>query len=248
VFSTSLRAATALLAAALLCCAQQSDVEALRKELEALKADYQLKIQALDQKLAAIQRQVDDNRARSEAALAVARQAQAAAATLGRTPLFDKVEQLEQAEKAFEFHGYARSGFGLNGLGGQQVAFRAPGADAKYRLGNEAETYAELVFVNNWLNPEREKDKAWFKTEVLVMAATDNLSSFDSSSSFKFREAFAQAGNLLPGYFREAKFWGGQRYYQRQDIHINDFWYLDMSGYGGGVEDIRLPRGKAAVA
>ena len=45
---------------------------------------------------------------------------------------------------SFEFHGYFRSGYGLNGKGGQQVAFIAPGADAKYRLGNEAETYGEV--------------------------------------------------------------------------------------------------------
>ncbi len=252
---SSLRCAAALLAAAALCRAQSADIETLRKELEALKADYQQKIRLLEQKIddlskkdLALQQAVEANRQRSEEALAEAKQAQAATATLGRTPLFDKVETLEEANKAFEFHGYARSGFGLNGLGGQQVAFQAPGADAKYRLGNEAETYAELVFVNNWLNPDRGPDKAWFKTEVLVMAKTLNLSSFDSSSEFKFREAFAQAGNILPGYFRDAKFWGGQRYYQRQDIHLNDFWYVDMSGYGGGVEDIRLPSGKAAVA
>jgi maltoporin len=32
--------------------------------------------------------------------------------------------------------------------------FQAPGADAKYRQGSEAETYGEFIFVNNWLNPE----------------------------------------------------------------------------------------------
>ncbi len=49
-----------------------------------------------------------------------------------------KIEKLEQKWAAFEFHGYFRSGYGLNSAGGQQVAFEAPGADAKYRLGNEA--------------------------------------------------------------------------------------------------------------
>ena len=236
-------------------CAQQAEIEALRKELEAVKTEYQTKILSLEQKLdalarkdAALESQIVEANEGTEAALALARESRDAARTLGTTPLFDKVESLEASNKAFEFHGYARSGFGLNGLGGQQVAFQAPGADAKYRLGNEAETYAEMVFVNNWLNPDRATDKAWFKTEVLVMAITNNLSNFDASSDFKFREAFAQAGNVLPGYFREAKFWGGQRYYQRQQIHINDYWFLDMSGYGGGVEDIRLPAGKAAVA
>ncbi len=46
-----------------------------------------------------------------------------------------KIDKLQEQLGEFEFHGYFRSGYGLNGNGGQQVAFQAPGADAKYRLG-----------------------------------------------------------------------------------------------------------------
>src|SRR5690242_13848638 len=56
------------------------------------------------------------------------------------------ISKLQERAETFEFHGYFRSGYGLNGAGGQQVAFEAPGAGAKFRLGNEAETYAELIF------------------------------------------------------------------------------------------------------
>src|SRR4030095_11560665 len=79
-----------------------------------------------------------------------------------------RIEKLEEQMKTFEFHGYLRSGYGLNSLGGQQVAFQAAGADAKYRLGNETETYAELIFVNNLVNPEHDPGKAWIKTEDRV--------------------------------------------------------------------------------
>ena len=79
-----------------------------------------------------------------------------------------KIEKLQQQVGSFEFHGYFRSGYGLNGVGGQQVAFQAPGAGAKYRLGNESETYGEFIFVNNWLNPDQATDKAWMKTEVML--------------------------------------------------------------------------------
>ncbi len=48
------------------------------------------------------------------------------------------------------------------------VPFQAPGAPAKYRLGNEAETYGEFIFVNNWVNPDRVPGSAWFKTEVMI--------------------------------------------------------------------------------
>src|SRR5499427_4514947 len=89
-----------------------------------------------------------------------------------------KITKLEEQMKSFEFHGYFRSGYGLNSEGGQQVAFAAPGAGAKYRLGNEAETYGELIFVNNWLNPEQNADKAWMKTEFMIEANTSNSANY----------------------------------------------------------------------
>jgi maltoporin len=164
-----------------------------------------------------------------------------------------KIAKLEEGARSFEFHGYFRSGYGLNSKGGQQVAFQAPGADAKYRLGNEAETYGELIFVNNWLNPDHNSDKAWMKTEVMIEANTTNSASYANfplgtgNDQFRLREAFVQAGNVLESQ-PDAKFWAGERYYRRQHIEINDFYPLDMSGYGGGVEDINLHIGKMAVS
>jgi maltoporin len=164
-----------------------------------------------------------------------------------------KIEKLQEQMRAFEFHGYLRSGYGLNSDGGQQVAFQAPGADAKYRLGNEAETYGEFIFVNNWLNPERESDKAWLKTEVMIEANTTNSASYANfpngtgNDQFRLREAFVQAGHVWD-FQPNAKFWAGERYYRRQHIEIDDFYTLDMSGYGAGVEDWNVRIGKMAVA
>ncbi|HUL35930.1 MAG TPA: carbohydrate porin [Candidatus Eisenbacteria bacterium] len=158
-----------------------------------------------------------------------------------------RIKNLESETKAFEFHGYLRSGYGLNGDGGQQVAFQAPGAGAKYRLGNEAETYAELIFANNWINPTHEPGKTWFRTETMVEADTSNSSNYDNNDKFRFREAFVQAGNVL-AWQPDAKFWAGERYYRRQHIEIDDFYTLDMSGYGGGVEDINAKIGHMAVS
>ncbi|HWO37515.1 MAG TPA: carbohydrate porin, partial [Candidatus Acidoferrum sp.] len=123
-----------------------------------------------------------------------------------------KIAQLQEREGSFEFHGYFRSGFALNSTGGQQIAFEAPGAQAKYRLGNEADSYAELIFVNNWINPDHDSDKAWFRSEVLVEANTSNSEDFISSTTgtgddqFRLREAFVQAGNILESQ-PNAKFW-----------------------------------------
>src|SRR5580692_5122006 len=164
-----------------------------------------------------------------------------------------KIEKLQEQLGSFEFHGHFRSGYGLNSEGGQQVAFQAPGADAKFRLGNEAETYGELIFVNNWLNPQHSSDKAWMKTEFMIEANTTNSASYANftngtgNDQFRLREAFVQAGNILESQ-PNAKFWAGERYYRRQHIDSDDFFPLDMSGYGGGIEDLDAKIGKVAVA
>ena len=244
------------------------EVDEIRKELAELKQDYLRRVESLETRLAQLaatqskgietDKQIMDQAVRAEVkavetanqledAQAQIRQNKAAIERFSSTPLFDKKEASE-TDKIFEFHGYARSGYAINERGGPQTAFQATGALSKYRLGNEAETYSELVFVNNWLNPERDTSKAWFKTEAMVMAKTLNLQTYDPSSEFKLREAFVQGGNLFPGRFEKAKFWAGNRYYMRQDIHITDFWYTDPSGYGGGVEDVPLGNALASLA
>jgi len=163
-----------------------------------------------------------------------------------------KIAGLQQQLGMFEFHGYFRSGYALTSEGGQQVAFQAPGAGAKYRLGNEAETYGEFIFVNNWLNPDHNSDRAWFKTEVMFEANTTDSASYANfnngtgNDQFRLREAFVRGGNVFESQ-PDAKFWVGERYYRRQHIEINDFYPLDMSGYGAGFEDLNLGFGKLAV-
>jgi hypothetical protein len=164
-----------------------------------------------------------------------------------------KIAKLTEQMNSFEFHGYLRSGAGANGVGGQMVAFQAPGAGAKFRLGNEAETYGEFIFVNNWLNADQVPGNAWFKTEVMVEANTTNSDTYANfpgstgNDQFRLREAFVRAGDLFK-LQPDAKFWAGERYYRRQHIDIDDFFPLDTSGYGGGVEDVNVHVGKMAVA
>jgi len=253
----------------------------LQKQLEQLKQQYDATTHNLEQRIAALEQQIQKQKEASEktkegtvSAVELAAQQAAEKAVLGQSdqvgakyqgqlssePTYDllreadqKIASLEQQVQSFEFHGYFRSGYGLNSEGGQQVAFQAPGADAKYRLGNEAETYGEFIFVNNWLNPERNTDKAWIKTEVMIEANTSNYASYANfpngigSDQFRLREAFVRAGHIFESQ-PDAKFWAGERYYRRQHIEIDDFYPLDMSGYGAGAEDVNVGIGKLAVA
>lgn len=139
----------------------------------------------------------------------------------------------------FEFHGYFRAGLGVNGNGDAMEAFRAPNAGAKYRLGNEAETYIEATFQQNFRTPELIENNVDIFTKLTfayVTPTTDN-NTFDTTTSL--REAYAGARGVW-GAKKEAQFWAGNRFYQHWDIHINDFFFRDMAGFGGGVEDVAI--------
>ena len=265
--------------------------EQLQEQLQQLKQQYETTTRDLEQRIAALQQQIEKEKEDREQQMQNEKESSAkankatvsatalAAEQAGKTilgesnevgskfqgevasePTYDllkeadeKIEKLQEQESTFEFHGYVRSGYGLNSVGGQQVAFEAPGAEAKYRLGNEAETYAELIFVNNWMNPDRDSNKAWFRSEFMIEANTSNSENYapvgnaPGADQFRLREAFVQAGNVFDRQ-PDAKFWAGERYYRRQHIDSDDFYPVDMSGYGGGVEDLHIRFGKLAVA
>ena len=275
----TLMAAGVLPAAAQQPAAPQTDD--LQKQLETLKQQYGATTRDLEQRIAALEQQIQKQKEAGEkakegtvSAVELAAQQAAEKAVRGQSdqvgakyqgqvpsePTYDllneaeaKIAKLVQQVQSFEFHGYFRSGYGLNSQGGGQVVFQAPGADAKYRLGNEAETYGEFIFVNNWLNPEHNSDKAWIKTEVMIEANTTNSASYANfpgntgNDQFRLREAFVQGGHILESQ-PDAKFWAGERYYRRYHVEINDFYPLDMSGYGAGVEDWNIHIGKVSVA
>ncbi|WIO43453.1 maltoporin [Klebsiella electrica] len=143
---------------------------------------------------------------------------------------------------AVDFHGYARSGIGWTGSGGEQQCFQATGAQSKYRLGNECETYAELKLGQEvW----KEGDKSfYFDTNVAYSVSQRN--DWESTSP-AFREANVQGKNLidwLPG----STIWAGKRFYQRHDVHMIDFYYWDISGPGAGLENVDLGFGKLSLA
>jgi maltoporin len=156
--------------------------------------------------------------------------------------------------RPLEFHGYLRSGFGMNGEGGKIEAFKAPAAGAKYRLGNESDTYGEIGLTHNWLRLDDPTLAPYVRTTVMISYSTgenfsfDSLNNQDQGNDIALRQAFVEAGNVIQSQ-PDIRFWAGQRYYRRHDIHINDFYYLDMSGYGGGVEDVPIGSfGKLALA
>src|SRR5712692_2256955 len=141
---------------------------------------------------------------------------------------------------AFAFHGYIRAGAGTSEER-TQVCYKLPGAQSKYRLGNECEVYSEL-----------EADVRLFKLDSgltvsgVVMASLDNqldhVPTFSpNQGNIRLPQSYLQATNI-PGW-DGARVWAGRIYYRRNDIHINDFFYWNPSGLGAGVEDVSIGNG-----
>jgi maltoporin len=149
--------------------------------------------------------------------------------------LINPLSCLSQDTAGFGFFGYMRSGFGMDGHGNPHDVFQAPNSEAKYRLGNEAEAYVEAG-----LRYAFEDDrKAFFETNLRLAFVTPTSKSNEFLTTTSVREAYVRARGIFDRQSSMA-FWAGQRFYDRYDVHINDFFYRDMSGFGGGFENLLI--------
>jgi maltoporin len=169
-------------------------------------------------------------------------------------------ERMERVLREYvDVTGYFRAGYGRDDQGGPQAAFQAPGALAKGRLGNEAENYGEVTIGKNFYlpgvfsllrgprtNQVSSQPIGRFQVRLSMYNPYTNYL-VSSSTQFGLAEAWAAIGNLSASQ-PTMSFWAGNRYYRRHDVHIDDFFLYNMGGGGGGVEDIKTPIGKIAMA
>jgi len=154
-------------------------------------------------------------------------------------------------------NGYFRTGFGQSNRGGAMSAFGIPSAPAKYRLGNEAENYGELIFNKNFYLPGDFALNRGEKSNDIGPVAQFNLrlsffnpfnqSASSSATNLGVPECWASVGRVFASQ-PDVKFWAGNRFYYRYDLHLNDFFYYNISGGGGGMEDLKIGEGKFAIA
>lgn len=134
---------------------------------------------------------------------------------------------------AMDFHGYFRSGAGSNSNGGDQVCYKLPGAQTKYRLGNECETYGALKLGERVYEGD---DESWFRIQTQFAFESAGEKDFEQYNT-AMREVYAEGSGLLDGRWKETRFWVGKRLL-RQDVHMTDFFYWDNSGVGGGFDNL----------
>lgn len=134
-------------------------------------------------------------------------------------------------------HGYLRTGLGRSFSGGEMVQFQAPGAMVKPRLGNEANHYSELQF--DYKYQPKDNDQSY---EVVYMMATylpyasKNLT---KSINPETTQLYFKWNNIYKG----MDVWVGKRYYQRENVDILDWFWLNSAqtaDIGFGVEKIPI--------
>ena len=92
------------------------------------------------------------------------------------------------------------------------------------------------------------------KTKIVIEANTTNYPQFGKFSQWRGQRSVPAARSLRASRQRSGmatrmrSFGRGERYYRRRRIDIIDFYPLDLSRYGGGVEDVNVGIGKMAVA
>jgi maltoporin len=143
-----------------------------------------------------------------------------------------------------DFGGYFRSGFGTSSSGGKEACFGLAGAGSKFRLGNECETYGELAFGGEAYKGQNGMNVRINTRLAFVVNQDQDWEQFSPS----WREMNVVAENIGTGAFSKAKAWVGKRFYDRQDVHISDYYFWNNSGPGAGLENIDLGAAKLAYA
>jgi len=147
-----------------------------------------------------------------------------------------------------EFSGYFRSGAGSSNQGGDLVCTRLPGATVWFRLGNECDTYADLVFAKNLGTV----NGTTFRTQFRMSYGTQGVAQWEQSTP-AFREVFVEAQDIgaameMPA-LKGASLWAGKRFYGNRDIHMLDYGFWEPNyGVGAGIEKIDVGAGKFAYA
>ncbi|WP_028855583.1 carbohydrate porin [Psychrilyobacter atlanticus] len=151
----------------------------------------------------------------------------------------EKVENMLAKNDSFEIHGYARAGVLMNQDGKQVTGGMfndgTPSKNLVGRLGNETDNYWELEFVKKFT-----ADNGVWSNWHLMFAQHDQnrerLNEGNGSEDVAVRQLYAEMGGFA--WNPDLTYWVGKRFYNRQDIHVTDYYWNDYSGTGAGIQGL----------
>lgn len=118
------------------------------------------------------------------------------------------------------------------------------------RLGAENDTYGEIFLGTDVANVD---DTVWSVNSRITVTSGMNRDWQSTSgnnvenATFALREFNLTVKGLLD-FDKDATVWAGKRFYHREDIHVTDLYYWDVSGMGAGVENLQAGPGKLSLA
>lgn len=139
-----------------------------------------------------------------------------------------------------EYSGYFRAGAGSNSKDGSQACFGLEGV-AKYRFGNECDTYGEFAYTKEML---KAANGASFVGTIMPNFYEPN--SGGGGKNWGLAQMFVEARNV--DFLKGGTAWIGKRFYNRPDIHVLDLKMVHMDGTGGGIDGIKVGPGTFGYA
>ena len=136
------------------------------------------------------------------------------------------------------FGGYFRSGVASEHLTnnfGKQAG----------RLGAESDTYGEIFL---GADVAKVDDTVWSVNTMLAVSHDGYQGDWVSLGDCGALRQFYASVKGIMDWDKDASVWIGKRFYRREDIHITDKYYHDVSGNGAGIENVALGSGKLSVA
>lgn len=217
----------------------ENEMHLLRQEIALMRANYEAHIHQLESRLDALQKKVDEHEVavvQEKPDYSVITEKLLSEGNFDWREFDDRMRSLEDRTKQFGFFGYFRAGYGLNGKGGTQQRFEAPGALQYYRLGNETNNLAELEFDYYWHDP---RDLEGMTFDVITSFSWDAPYSKVGDPSIAMEQAYVKGHRFMKS-SPETSIWAGKRYYLRRNAHIYKLDLVDMSGIGAGIQDLAI--------
>lgn len=140
-----------------------------------------------------------------------------------------------------DFSGYMRAAVGANAAGGNQVCFKAPGADTKWRLGNECDYVIEPNFNVKVASNEGSDWHVHLMPNVYHEYGGGN-----AELAARYGQVYAYGTKIAA--LGNGTVWAGRRFYNRFQLGINDQFLENDDGDGAGIENIEMGMGKLSVA
>jgi maltoporin len=138
------------------------------------------------------------------------------------------------AAHAVDWSGYFRGGPAATSVSGEsRQCYGLAGPGLKYRLGNECDFYGEFQ-----LAQAMKADAVEFNAVLMTNFYSPQT---ETNNNYGIEQAYVEMKGL--DIAPQALFWMGKRR-DRNDVHIVDTFFVNMSGVGAGVEAIDLGWGK----